>query len=185
MNRIIMIWYLLALFIFNSCNNNSNESKDQNNSTALNQPEDVLDKYSNSPKLSIKELIELHKLNYDDFEEHLLKKGYKFDKCEKFDITDNYLFAYPQIENSIYNAMYSKFIEGFQSEKGVQWSFYDEKEYLAMKEECKDLGFTFWNTSKAYTGVATSYKKNDLAIMFLMETIDDKTLFVVNLRDIK
>ena len=67
---------------------------------------------------------------------------------------------------------------------GVQWSTYNEEDYLRLKAECEELGFTYWNTSDAYTGVSTSYYLKDLAVMFLMETIDKQTIYVINLRDL-
>ena len=165
----------------NATTNSATDEKSTKNESEKAELE--LDKFTNTPKFSIKELLALLKHNPNEYENHVLLKGYQFRKSEdNEDWGTYYEFNYPNVSNKIYGTNYHVFNAGFQSPNSVNWSTFNNKEYLELKSEAEKLGFEYWNTSEIYNGKASSYKKDSLVVTFLMETKKGKTIYVVEVR---
>ena len=180
----VIVLFSISIMLF-SCSNEPTNSTTEQKSTKNEsiKAELKLDKFTNTPKFCIAELLELLKHNPNEYENHVLSKGYQFMKSEdNEDWGTYYEFNYPNVSNKIYGSIYHVFNDGFQSPNSVNWSTFDSKEYLELKSETEKLGFEYWNTSEIYNGKASSYKNDSLIVTFLMETKQGKTIYVVEVR---
>lgn len=182
MKKVIVL--LIACLTLNSC---GNKPSDPGSSNESNQKKEIknrgIEKYTNTPKFCLVELLELLKLNPDKFENHLLSKGYKFTESQKNEnYGTNYTYSYPNKENEIYSSLFHDFKDGFECPNGVNWSTFNKDEYLNLKKEADQLGFKYWNSSEIYGGKANSFKNDSETVTFLMETINGKTIYVIEVR---
>ncbi len=178
-----IIYTLILLFALQSCGDSSESNDDEISIEESDKTQVGLDKFKNTPKFCIKELIELLKQNPSEYENHLLSKGYQFSKSEDDENYGTiYEFNYPNVSEEIYGAIYHKFPDGSQCLNSVNWTTFNNKDYLDLKHEVEKIGFEYWNTSKIYNGKASSYKNDSLTVTFLMQTINGKTMYVVELR---
>ena len=151
----------------NSCGNKPSDSSSPHEKSALRKsiktkPE--LMKYTKSPKFSVSELIEMLKLNYNEFENHLLCKGYKFQEQSKDDFYGTcYSYGYTNSkENSSY-AVYCHFKEGLEYPHEVELRTFENNVLVELKNEIEKSGFKCW--------LEDSYQKDSLSVNLNMSTV--------------
>lgn len=124
---------------------------------------------------SLTELINMTKMNIDDFDTYASNKGFKFLETTDTEQQKGITYAFNQ---SSYSKKADKFISLFfeyfgQTNKNVTYQTSKTEEYLKIKNQIKPLGFTFKET-KTFNGstflVYTKGKYEIILISFQSES---------------
>lgn len=120
-------------------------------------------------KFSLSELILLVDKNLDDFDTYVNAKNYKFDRIKTKTWCKSFYYSYNRNKYNSYKAEYwiskHEITDKTSSYKGnVGWQTLYQKDYLAIKKQLKEKGFTLYETGTFEDYIYTKYRKGKIEV---------------------
>lgn len=126
-------------------------------------------------KFSLSELILLVDKNLDDFDSFVNAKNYKYNRTETETKGKSYSYSY---NRSKYNSTKAKYwISKYEiADKNdpikdwISWQTLNQKDYLAIKKQLKEKGFTLYEATTFKDYMNTTYRKGEIEVSIFSGT---------------
>ncbi len=119
-------------------------------------------------KFSLSELILLVDKNLDDFDTYVNAKNYKYDGIKTETWVKIFKYSY---NRNIYNSSKAEYWISKKEITGndiyndwVSWQTIDQKDYLAIKTQLKEKGFTLYKTGTFESSIYSYFRKGKIQV---------------------
>lgn len=121
--------------------------------------------YGQSSIFQAKDLIEMAKSSYDDFETFVMAKGFDYEKTENY---SNFTVVYYKMQGKIL----SKYVSETNPGNNLQYETNSKTEYLSLKNQIKKMGYEFITNKKSLVDddgsfpIYQIFRKNNIEFQF-------------------
>lgn len=130
--------------------------------------------HSISQNFTLSELIKLKKMNADEFDTYVVKKGYEFYRKHPDDKNHSILINYSYKINGARRCYITKKTFKFGEEQ-VIFQTTSSKSYLSIKNELSVLGFKLSETVPSEDFNGLKYLKGNLMVVLISRQYEDET----------
>jgi hypothetical protein len=95
-------------------------------------------------QITLNDMKTILKMDYDSFETFAMNKGFSFFKIDDEDGSNSIIYIKGQGEKTKYITFYKKYIDF--NRKMVSYRTQSQKEYLLVKQQLKEQGFSLYET---------------------------------------
>ena len=126
---------------------------------------------SYAQKFTLDNLVSLAKMNLDDFDTQILKKGFTFDEVSDIgNLGKRYSYAVSSSGSSAQEYIIYHKYNGGKVIAMVSWVMSSNADYLKIKKQLKLCGFTYLNSGEFNDKQYFAYKKNAFDVILYVST---------------